>query len=236
MRKISLIALLIATSVTALAQSKPHIIQMPIQFGKERIKLTKEYMRKHYGIHQKDITIKPKIIVLHWTEGPTWQSTYKTFYNQAYNLKYDDSKYVGKFGKLNTSAQYLIARNGTIYQLMPDNWMARHVIGLNYAAIGIENVGGMKDQQFLTPAQLKANVALVRYLKKKYPGIKYLIGHYEYGHFCNSKLWKERDKNYFTIKTDPSPQFMRAVRRQVKNLDLLPRKTYSYSNKTCTSK
>jgi len=33
---------------------------------------------------------------------------------------------------------------------MPDNWMGRHVIGLNYNSIGVENVGGVDDKQDLT--------------------------------------------------------------------------------------
>ena len=32
-----------------------------------------------------------------------------------------------------------VDRDGTICRLMPETWMARHVIGLNYSAIGIEN-------------------------------------------------------------------------------------------------
>ena len=64
---------------------------------------------------------------------------------------------------------------------MPSNWMARHVIGLNYSSIGIENVGGKGNKKDdLTPEQLKSNIALVAYLKGKYPTIEYLIGHHEY--------------------------------------------------------
>jgi N-acetylmuramoyl-L-alanine amidase len=67
---------------------------------------------------------------------------------------------------------------GPFFQLMPETWMARHCIGLNQVAIGIENVGD--GQKFpLTDAQATANAALVRYLKARYP-IEYLIGHMEY--------------------------------------------------------
>lgn len=224
------LAVLTLICLTAHPQNKVKIIQMPIKFDAKRIELTKEYMREHYGINKDTIHIQPQMIVLHWTEGPTWESAYKTFYHSAYNLKHNDSEYLGEFGKLNTSVQYLIERNGSIYQFMPDNYMARHIIGLNYLAIGIENVGGMCNK--LTSAQLKANVELIRYLKKKYPSIKYLIGHYEYGYFRNTVLWKEHNKTYFTDKTDPSPSFMRAVRKQVKDLNLLPQRTYPYPKPT----
>ena len=68
-------------------------------------------------------------------------------------------RYLVRGGRVNVSAHYLVARNGTIYRLMPDNWMARHCIGLNYDSIGIENVGGGKHGK-LTRKQLEANVAV----------------------------------------------------------------------------
>ncbi|MDA4805622.1 N-acetylmuramoyl-L-alanine amidase, partial [Enterobacter hormaechei] len=60
------------------------------------------------------------------------------------------------------SAHYLVDRDGTVYQLLPDTFFARHIIGLNYMAIGVENVGGPDAP--LTEAQGKANAALVKYL------------------------------------------------------------------------
>jgi len=39
----------------------------PIDFGPERVEMTKAYIKQHYGKTVKDITITPKIIVLHWT-------------------------------------------------------------------------------------------------------------------------------------------------------------------------
>ncbi|MCK5854928.1 MAG: N-acetylmuramoyl-L-alanine amidase, partial [Sulfurovaceae bacterium] len=127
-----------------------------------------------------------------------------------------------KASALNVSAQFLVARDGTIHRLMPENWMARHVIGLNYSSIGVENVGGKNNKKDdLTPAQLKANIALVKYLKEKYPTITYLIGHHEYREMEKSKLWLELDKGYRTKKSDPGDAFMSKVREQVKELNLL---------------
>ncbi len=95
--------------------------------------------------------------------------------------------------------------------------MARHVIGLNHCAIGVENVGGTVDLP-LTKAQLKSNIWLVRYLKDKYD-IDYLIGHYEYTLFENHPLWLEQDEGYRTKKTDPGTAFMNDVRKAVKDLN-----------------
>jgi len=86
--------------------------------------------------------------------------------------------------------------------------MARYTIGLNDAAIGIENMGGIDDHEDLTMAQVNANIYLIYYLKKQYPQIKYLIGHYEYGDFRSTELWLEKNANYFTTKTDPGKKFM----------------------------
>jgi len=104
---------------------------------------------------------------------------------------------------------------------MPDNYMARHVIGLNYSAIGVENVGGEANKkEDLTPAQVTANIKLVEYLKEKYPDIEYLIGHYEYKQMQKNPLWLEKDASYRTTKADPGAKFMQAVREGVKELHL----------------
>ncbi len=103
---------------------------------------------------------------------------------------------------------------------MPSNWMARHVIGLNNIAIGIENVGGIHKQLELTEAQVNANAVLIRMLVKQYPTIHYLIGHYEYLKFKNSPLWEEKDSAYFTKKIDPGDSFMHRVRAKVVDLKL----------------
>jgi len=95
--------------------------------------------------------------------------------------------------------------------------MARHVIGLNHTAIGVENVGGTEEKP-LTDAQLQSNIALVKYLAKKY-NIEYLIGHYEYTDFEDHPLWLEKDDGYRTKKTDPGEDFMRKVRQATENLD-----------------
>ena len=118
------------------------------------------------------------------------------------------------------SIQFLVDRDGNIYRLMPETWMARHVIGLNYNSIGVENVGGAGGAPDLTPAQVEADIRLVRYLVQKYPTIRYLIGHHEYRVFEGHPLWLERDPGYRTPKSDPGPAFMAAVRAGVADLGL----------------
>lgn len=184
------------------------IIQKPITFDDERITLTRQYRQEHYDIHSESIEIEPQLIVLHWTEFATLEQSYEFMKNSRINNRPD----IDSGGELNVSAHFLVDRDGTIYQLMPDNWMARHVIGLNNFAIGIENVGGVNNVEDLTDHQVNTNVALVQYLEKKYTSIEHLIGHFEYEKYKNTALWLEKDNNYFNSKVDPGPKFMMAVR------------------------
>jgi len=203
----------------ALAKAAPVIVEKPIRFDKERIKLTQQYQRQRYGIRSKSITIDPKMIVIHCTHSKTFSQAYNYFNRTRLPA---GRAAVSRGGEVNVSAHYMVDRDGKIFRLMPDNWMARHVIGLNPIAIGIENVGCSRGKEDLTNAQLKANAELVSYLVKKYPRIKYLIGHQEYLEFYNTDLWYEKDKSYCTAKSDPGQTFMRPLRELVKQYDLYP--------------
>lgn len=185
------------------------IIQKPITFDEERFRLTHEYIRTHYKISPKDIRITPKIIVVHHTGIDSLEKSFKKMFPSTLS---SDRKYIAKSGNLNVSAHFLIDKDGTVYQLMKDNYMARHVIGLNYSSIGIENVGGENLKDDLTQKQLLANVNLIHYLKKKYSTIEHIIGHYEYQNFETHELWLEKDKTYRTKKNDPSVRFMQALK------------------------
>ena len=180
--------------------------------------MTKEYIKSHYGKSVDTIEIIPKIILLHWTAEMSLDKSFKRL--QPEKLL-SDRKDIVKASALNVSSQFLVARDGTIYRLMPENWMARHVIGLNYSSIGIENVGGKDNKKDdLTFAQVQANIALVQYLKGKYPSIEYLVGHHEYRQMEQTSLWLEKDKGYRTVKSDPGDAFMHKVYSKTKNLGL----------------
>jgi len=190
--------------------TKNSIIQKPIVFTDKRRQLTKEYIKTHYGFHVKNINIIPKNIVVHWTAMMDFDKSYERLNPE---LLFSDRKDIVKASTLNVSAHYLIDRRGTIYQLMPDNTMARHVIGLNYSSIGIENVGGRNNtSEDLTASQLTSNIALINYLKDKYSSITNVLGHYEYRNYEDSELWLEKDKSYRTEKNDPGKVFMHEIR------------------------
>lgn len=190
------------------------IIQKPIQYNEDRKKLSVEYLKNRHNITQKEPTIVPRIIVLHYTGGGTLNSNFNYFNKTTIE---SGRTYNKNQSPLNVSAHYLIDKNGDVYQLISDTIFARHTIGLNYCAIGVENVGG--DKEPLTRAQVVSNAKLVRYLKEKYP-IEYVIGHSEYSKFRKTKWWKETNPNYYTGKSDPGIDFLQKVRAMIKDLNL----------------
>ena len=193
------------------------IIQKPINFSDHRKALTLEYINTHYGLTPKDISITPKVIVVHYTAIPTLEGSFEAFNKEELPMSRTDIS--TKKASANVSVPYLVDKDGTIYQLMPDNWMGRHVIGLNYNSIGIENVGKLGT---LTPAQVEANIALIEYLQKKYTSLQYLIGHSDYRCFEDHNLWLEQDKGYRTEKEDPGEKFMHEIQKSITNLQKAP--------------
>jgi len=191
------------------------IIEKPITWNAEREALSVQYLKDRHGLDQKEATINPQMVVVHWTAIDNIEVTFDVFDSPTIGGRAD----LTSASNLNVSSQFLIDRDGTIFRLLPDRTFARHTIGLNYLAIGIENVGGADSP--LTKAQLKANEELIRYLKKKYP-IDYVIGHHEYQNFQTTPLWKEEDPDYRTVKTDPGDKFMEKLRKNLSDLGLKP--------------
>lgn len=208
--KISL-SLIIIWSITSCTQKNTRaaaiknlkIIDKPIVWDTLRKRLSLEYIHERHGLtNVRAPFITPSMIVVHWTAIPTLNASFNTFKPAVLEGRED----LQNASKLNVGIQFLVDRNGTIYRLLPETAFARHVIGLNHCAIGIENVGD-GDQNKLTEAQFTANVKLIQYLHYKYP-IRYVIGHMDYTKFRNHPLWKETDPNYLTEKSDPGDDWM----------------------------
>lgn len=212
--KLFLILLCSTAALQVRGQATFRVFEKPIRFDAERKQLSLEYLEKRHGLKQDEPSIKPRMIVLHWTAIPTIEQTFDVFNKSRLP---GNRREHATASALNVSAQYLIDRDGTVFRLLPDTVFARHVIGLNYCAIGVENIGSDRDP--LTPAQLTSNEQLIRYLKGKYP-IEYVIGHYEYTRFKSTSLWKESDSGYRTEKTDPGVDFMKRIREQIKDLNI----------------
>jgi N-acetylmuramoyl-L-alanine amidase len=188
------------------------IFDKPIIFDEERTQLSVDYLNNRHGIETSSATIEPDMVVVHWTAVPTLEATFDIF-NPVHLAGRPE---LTSASRLNVSAHFLVDRDGVIFRLLPDKAFGRHTIGLNYMAIGIENIGGPDAP--LTRAQLKANEELIRYLHKKHQ-INYVIGHHEYYAFQQSSLWKETDPDYITQKQDPGDKFMKRLRKRLRDLD-----------------
>jgi N-acetyl-anhydromuramyl-L-alanine amidase AmpD len=210
----ALVGLLGFMGACASAQSLS-IVDKPIVFDEERRQLTLNYLREHYGLTPAEPIITPTMVVVHWTAYPTFKQSFDAFYPPTLLSNRTDIRHASA---LNVSAHYLVDRDGTVYRLMPDTLMARHVIGLNHCAIGIENVGNGQDHP-LTDAQFEANVRLIEQLAAKHP-IDYVIGHHEYPRFIGHPRWKEKDPTYLTEKDDPGEAFITRLRSRLSDLPL----------------
>jgi N-acetyl-anhydromuramyl-L-alanine amidase AmpD len=152
---------------------------------------------------------------LHYTGGGSARAT-KAYFDRL--TMEAGREQLARAGKVNVSSHYLVDRDGTIYRLQPETRFARHCIGLNHLAIGIENVGD-EARWPLTEAQVKANAALVRELAGRF-ALTHLLGHHEVMSFRAHPYYVERDAGYRNRKSDPGPRFLAAVRAEVADLGL----------------
>jgi N-acetylmuramoyl-L-alanine amidase len=150
---------------------RPAIKQDPIPFPGSRKREMVLYAERHYGIDTYRL-IDPRVIVEHYTETPNFRSTYEIFAPDHPDSELHELP--------NTCAHFVVDRSGTIHQLVPVDIMCRHTVGLNYTAIGIENVG-FSDREILdNPAEMRASLLLTRWLRCKYRiSIANVIGHNE---------------------------------------------------------
>jgi N-acetylmuramoyl-L-alanine amidase len=150
---------------------KPRIAWDPIPVGGKRKAEMVAYAERHYGLHTYKL-INPHVILIHYTDGPTFQSAYNTFAADV-----PDSELHELPG---TCAHFVIDRAGVIHQLVSLGTMCRHTVGLNWTSIGIEHVG-YSDQQILSNRrELGASLRLVRWLRCRFRvTLANVIGHNE---------------------------------------------------------
>jgi beta-N-acetylhexosaminidase len=129
------------------------------------------YSLRHYGEHTYELSA-PKVIVEHYTETTTAQEAYNTFSPDVPDSEFHELP--------NTCAHFLVEPNGRIDELVALSLRCRHTVGLNWTAIGIENVG-LSDHEVLDrPTQVSASLALTRWLRCRYAiPLKDVIGHNE---------------------------------------------------------
>ena len=188
------------------------IVDRPILYDAERERLTLEYWRRHYG-EPESSRITPRVVVIHWTAIRGLEASHR-----AFDRVRARRKKLRRQGEVNVSTHFLVGRKGEVWRLLPVDRMARHVIGLNHVAVGVDLVATGEEQ--ITEAQLAATDALVRDLRSRHPTITHLIGHNEAHLMEPTSLYRELVDGYRNRKPDPGKRFMARLRARVGVLEL----------------
>ena len=154
--------------------ARPRIVWDPIPFGARRKAEMVAYVRRHYGSFMKPTwrLIDPHVIVIHYTDSPDFRSTYDTFAADVPDPELHELP--------GTCAHFVVDIHGVIHQLVGLGVMCRHTVGLNWTAIGVENVGYSDAQVMGNPKQMSADLRLVRWLRCRFQiKVRNVIGHNE---------------------------------------------------------
>jgi N-acetylmuramoyl-L-alanine amidase len=150
---------------------RPPIVQRPIPYGAARRREMAAYAQRHYGLHTFRLR-DPHVIVEHVTVTSSIAATYNTFAPDRPDVELHELPGV--------CSHFVVGRDGTIVQFVAVSIMCRHTVGLNWTAIGIEHVG-FRDADVMGDArQLRASLALTRWLRCRYGiAVSNVIGHNE---------------------------------------------------------
>ncbi|MEA2309610.1 MAG: hypothetical protein QOI65_1896 [Thermoleophilaceae bacterium] len=163
---------------------KPRIVWKPIPYGSRRRSEMAAYARRHYDLDTFRL-IDPRVIVEHYTANESFSATYNTFASDNPDPELHELP--------NVCSQFVVDKDGTIYQLVKVGIVCRHTVGLNYTAIGIEHVGNSDAEILGNHRQLSASLKLTRWLRcTKGIFVKDVIGHNE---SLSSPYHKERVKS-----------------------------------------
>jgi beta-N-acetylhexosaminidase len=167
-------ALAAATHGQRAGAPRPVTTWSPIPFGPVRKAQTTAYVRRHYSSfirHPSWRLRHPHVIVIHYTDA-SYRSTFNTFADDVPDSELHELPA--------TSAHFVIDRFGHIHQLVSLHVIARHTVGLNWTAIGIEHVGFSDAQVLGDRRQMRSSLHLVHWLACHYHiKIRNVIGHNE---------------------------------------------------------
>jgi len=153
------------------AALRPPVVRRPIELTAERRRETVAYAMRHYGLRTDEL-VGPHVIVQHYTATRDFASTYAIFASNEPDVELNELP--------GLCVQFVVDRDGTIYQLAPVTFLCRHTVGLNYTAIGIEHVGSSDEQVLSNAAQMRASLRLTRWLRcRSHIAVKDVIGHSE---------------------------------------------------------
>lgn len=159
------------------------------------------YFKRHYNEHS--LTFTPSMIVMHYTVIPTAEATW------------------GSFQRNKVSVQLMIAKDATVFQLMPLNRRCNGAYGVNHKALSIEMVARTEDDLLSRPEQVFASFCLVKYLMALYDiPLENVVAHSEVGEGVTRvpQYLDLADPYYptryppWSRRTDPGNTYMRWLR------------------------
>jgi hypothetical protein len=165
--------------------SKPPIHKMLIPYPKKRKREMAAYSKRHYGQYKWRLN-SPQLIVIHYAEAGSISSIFNTFRTDQPDVEFHELP--------NVCSHFGVSASGGVFKFVPPTIRCRHVVGLNYTAIGIEHVG-FSDQDVLNrPAQLNGSLQFVQWLRCRFGiPVDQVIGHNE---SLSSPFYKELDPRF----------------------------------------
>lgn len=83
--------------------------------------------------------------------------------------------HVDERGFTDIGYHYIITKDGTIHECRPEKKAGAHAKGWNGKSLGICLTG----KEMFSPDQIESLIILIKFLKKKYRGVKKVLGHCE---------------------------------------------------------
>ena len=192
------------TTEAQASRLKPRMKAKLIPFHHKRKMQMARYSKRHYGKRQYHLN-NPRVIVEHYTDGPTMMSAWWTMANNVKNLGESPG----------VCAHFIINKRGRIYRVVPVGLRCRHTIGLNFTAIGIEHVSFSDHGVMSRKRQRQASYQLTLWLMKRFNiPVKNVIGH---GESLMSPYRHERYKSWKCLThTDFSHHTMHRYRHALR--------------------
>lgn len=120
------------------------------------------YFKRNYGENKLDL--KPSMIVMHYTVIPTSEDTYHAL------------------SRKKVSVHFMIAPDGTVYRLFPEDRRCTGAYGVDHVALSIEMVASTENELLSRTNQVFSSFCLVRHLMQEHGiGLKQVVAHYEVG-------------------------------------------------------
>lgn len=186
------------------AKLRPRLIGKRIPFGHKRKMQMARYSKRHYGKRAFRLR-NPRVIVEHYTDGPSMMSAWWTMANNTKNLGESPG----------VCTHFIIDKRGRIFRTVPLRFRCRHTIGLNQTSIGIEHVSRSDRGAMRRDRQRRASFKLTLWLMARYNiPVRNVIGH---GESLLSPLRYERYKAWkCNTHTDFSHRTMHKYRLQMR--------------------